>query len=137
MEAEFRRRGKVARDLFLDIHDWPKGKASPWAIRDALLASEFMIAWISPAYLRSRRGWIWMELTLAQLLEDSLNLGLGIRHPFVLAVFRGVTVRTIAKTPWIDYLHRAVVSPHERLEIPQIAKQVVKVHERALRDRGR
>lgn len=133
--AEFRRRRIPAGDLFLDIHHWPRGKASVWAIRNALLTSEFMIAWVTPAYLKSTRGWIWMELALGQLIEDSLNLGMGLRFPFVLAVFRGVSVSDIAKTPWIEYLHRGIVAPHEALSVKAVASRLVEAYQRELQDR--
>lgn len=47
---------------FLDIEDWPLGRVSMEVIREYLLRSQFMVAWITPSYLQNTRGWIWMEL---------------------------------------------------------------------------
>lgn len=133
IDREFTRRGRSPQGPFLDFDDWPQGAANASAIRDALLHSEFLVAWISPEYLRSARGWVWMELTLGQLLEDSLNFKqLGISFPFVLAVFRGVALADIERTPWLDYWSRAVVRSNESISMAKIARRLVDIRDREL-----
>src|SRR5438874_1319754 len=69
------RGGRPGMTSFIDFHNWPIGNLNTAVIRDYLRRSSFMVAWISRAYLTSTRGWVWLELAYAELVERSLNVG--------------------------------------------------------------
>ena len=57
-----RRRGRAALACFLDKHDWLIANDLVGVIREALLRSEYVVLWVTPAYLEaSKRGWVWVE----------------------------------------------------------------------------
>jgi hypothetical protein len=95
-----------------------------------------MVAWVSPAYLATTRGWVWMELAYAELIELSMNRNhYDLDHPFVVPVFRNLTVEHLARTPWLDYWQRQVVTPHQDHPVSEIARHLVDFHEQEARKR--
>lgn len=135
-----RRHGSVP--CFLDSKDWQAGRKNSELIRDRLLESMHMLIWVTPDYLRSRRGWVWMELAFAELLDRRLELQAMereelISYPFVVPVFMDVTHRQLARTPLHDYWQRGIRpidSPRERHSqvATQILDEYVKVHKALL-----
>src|SRR5256885_1200538 len=69
IEAHSGRGGGTALACFLDVQNWPAGNVNSAVIREYLLKSAHMVAWISPAYLNTLRGWVWMEFAYAELIE--------------------------------------------------------------------
>ncbi|MDX1966715.1 MAG: hypothetical protein SFV23_06045 [Planctomycetaceae bacterium] len=122
---------------FLDCDDWPHGKPTAPAIRDALGASEFPVVWVTPRFMNSSRGWIWFELAYGQLIEQSLNLGRpDWALPYVLAVFREIDIESVAPSPLLEYWGRSVVAAHESLNVAKIAERLAKVRTRHLPERN-
>lgn len=73
--------GGPVRSCFLDLDHWENGNDPAAVIREYLLRSEYMVAWITPAYLEaSRRGWLWYEFAYAELIEKSLNVGVSTKE---------------------------------------------------------
>src|SRR5262245_45655321 len=98
------RGGRPPLACFLDLHDWSIGNENSSVIRLNLLESAHLVAWISPSYLATSRGWVWMELAYAELIEQSLNLGsIGLQHPYIVPVYRQLSVQLLERTPWLGY----------------------------------
>ena len=137
IEAYSGRGGRMALTCFLDAQNWPKGNPSGMVMRDYLRRSAHMVAWISPGYLASTRGWVWMELAYAELIELNMNHGHdGLYRPFIVPVFRNVKVEHLARTPWLGYWDRQVVTPNQEHPIPEIALQLVDFHEQEAQKRA-
>jgi hypothetical protein len=136
VDAYSGRGGRPPLTCFLDVQNWPGGNVSSEVIREYLYQSAHMIAWISPAYLVNTRGWIWMELAYAELIELSNNFDyLGVRKPFIVPVFHNVTVDLIQRTRWVDYWSRQVVIPNQQHSVTDIAHKLVDFHEQEERKR--
>jgi hypothetical protein len=120
------RGGRAPLACFLDKHNWLVGNDNPTTIRDCLLQSQHMICWVTPAYLANQRGWIWMELAYANLLETSINLqNFGVRLPYVVPIFRGAAVEQVAQTPLHEYWQRNLVPPGQSPSVEAIARKLV------------
>ena len=129
--------GRTPIDCFLDRHDWPGGNNNTAVMRDHLLQSRHMVLWVTPGYLQSRRGWVWMELAYAELLELSFNFGqFGRRYPYIVPVFRGVTVEQTDRTPLVDYWSVKLAPPDAAFSIREVAAKLVDFHEQEARKRG-
>lgn len=110
------RGGAGGLTCFLDDHDWPPGGKSLQVIRDAMLESEHFVLWVSPNYLKTTRGWVWLELAYAELIEASLESELTRDPrrnvvPFIAPIMRGVKVDKVSRPPLHDYWQRNVI-PH-------------------------
>ena len=57
---------------WLDRHDYPYGRGSRAALRDAVLACRHVVFLVTDAVLASARGWCVQELAWAELLQDNL-----------------------------------------------------------------
>jgi hypothetical protein len=57
---------------WLDRHDYPYGRNSRAALRDAILSCRHVAFLITDAMLASARGWCVQELAWAELLQDNL-----------------------------------------------------------------
>lgn len=131
------RDGASRRKCFLDSEDWPAGQPNVDVIRRTLRLSQVFVAYVTPQYLRGTRGWTWLELAYAQLIEDYLNVAMvDRRFPFVLVVFRDVTIEDVHRTPLWDLWSRAAVGAHESLSPIHIATRLVGIREIMLGDRG-
>jgi hypothetical protein len=120
------RGGRPALQSFLDIFSWPLSNDTDGVIKRFLRNSEFMMAWVTPAYLTNNRGWVWMELAYAALLEAGLNpSGIDVEFPFIVPIFRGVGVRDIERTPLLKYWQRKLLLPDEAESLPDIARKLV------------
>ena len=85
---------------------------------------------MTPAYLANQKGWIWMELAYADLLETSMNLqNFGVRLPYVVPIFRGVTVEQVAQTPLHGHWQRNLVLPGQTPSVEEIARKLVDYHD--------
>jgi hypothetical protein len=136
IEAYSGRGGRPPLTCFLDVANWTIGNENSVVIRKYLLKSAHMVAWISPEYLRSLRGWVWMELAYAELIELSLNSdGYELRQPYIVPVFRGVALEQTERTPLLKYWQRQVVVPNKKHSIPQTAKHLVDFHDQEARKR--
>src|SRR5882762_11270234 len=105
--------GRTALQCFLDVHDWLTANGPSMVIKESLLRSEYMVVWVTPAYLKTRRGWGWQELAYGELLELSLNIDhLDVHNPYIVPVIpRKVNVQQIARTPLVNYWQRQLLSP--------------------------
>lgn len=122
-----------ANPCFLDIDDWPKGRRSLAVIRERLLASQFLVAWISSKYLKNQRGWIWYEAAYGQLIEASFNYRqFDLPNPFVVPVYRNVTLRQVERTPWLDFWSRRLFTKTRSLSISEIADGLVEFYLREM-----
>jgi len=136
IEAYSGRGGRAPLTCFLDVQNWLKGNQSGMVIRESLRRSAHMVAWVSPTYLATTRGWVWMELAYAELIERSMNHGhFDLAHPFIVPVFRRLTAEHLARTPWHDYWQRAIVPPHQEHSVAEIARHLVDFHEQEARKR--
>ena len=129
-----RKRGRKSLDCFLDNEDWQIGRLDGNVLREKLIVSEIFVAWITPEYLMNRRGWIWMEMAYAELIELSLNVGqLGNTLEYVISIYRGwgqgLDLNELLRSPWGNYLSQGIGrNPTEQLTIQNIAKILVKFH---------
>lgn len=57
---------------WLDRHDYPYGRGSRAALRDAILSCRHVVFFVSDAMLVQARGWCVQELAWAELLQDNL-----------------------------------------------------------------
>jgi hypothetical protein len=136
IEAYSSRGGRPPLSSFLDVQNWPGGNENSEVIRDYLLQSGHVVAWISPDYLKNDRGWIWMELAYAELIELSINIDyLDMHEPFVIPVFRDVRVELVQRTPWLRYWQRQLTTPNQECSVEEIAHKLVDFHEQELRKR--
>jgi hypothetical protein len=120
------RGGRPALSCFLDLENWPGGNVNSGVIKDFLFRSWHMAAWITPHYLANPRGWIWMELAYAELIELSLNLGnLQVTQPFIVPIFQGVSLEQIDRTPWVTYWERKLFVPDASISVSEIATKLV------------
>ena len=88
--------GRPALGCFLDVESWQTGNDILGVIKEFIPKSEYVVVWATPAYLANDRGWVWMELAYAELLETSLNLpGVNIRLPYIVPVFQRVAVEVM------------------------------------------
>lgn len=130
--------GQPGLACFLDLDDWEKGRDPGQVIRTNLLRCEYMVAWVTPAYLRaSRRGWIWHEFAYAELIELSLNArSYGEEFIYVVPVFRDVTIKLIERSPLIKFWLRRLFNPIPVPEIPDVARVLVDFYRQESRKRG-
>src|SRR4051794_18306598 len=64
--------GLQIQTCFLDLNDWEHGNPPKAVIRRHLAASHFFVGWVTPNYLKAaKRGWVWLELAYAELIELS------------------------------------------------------------------
>jgi hypothetical protein len=132
-------RGRAALTCYLDLHDWETVNEPSRVIRDNLLQSEYMVAWITPAYLEAgRRGWIWFEFAYAELIQLSLNAreGYGIRHPYIVPIFQGVPIEDIERSPLVNYWLLKLFNPAHHPTIPEVARMLVEFYDQEARKRG-
>jgi hypothetical protein len=128
---------RPALPCFVDIHDWPPGTDPTLVMREALYASNYMVVWVTPAFLSNSRGWVWVEFAYGELLDIGLNIAeVGSRFPFLLPVFRGVSIDQVQKTPLLRFWHRPVGPVDRLLPIPEVAKKLLDFHGLQLRKRG-
>jgi len=132
------RGGRRTPDCFLDIDRWLKGNTNSHVIRESLLRSEYFVVWVTPAFLRNRRGWIWMEFAYAELLDPSLNLDkFGTQLPYILPIFHGVSSRPAERTPLQPYIQRNLTRPGARdAPIANIARDLVDFYDQQELRRG-
>ncbi len=124
------RGGRTPLTCFLDVNNWPIGNVNTSAIKEYLLKSAHVVVWATPAYLQSVRGWVWMELAYAELIELSLNSAmLELRHPYIVPVFRTVSVEQLERTPLLGYWQRQLVVPNKDYSLMEIAQKLVEFHE--------
>lgn len=115
---------------FLDVEDWPLGNPNNGVIRDCLLKSAHLVLWVTPAYLRSTRGWVWIELAYGDLIERSMNPDLlDLKHAFIIPIYRQVTVAEIDRTPLLEYWQRKLVLPDEERSVRDLAQLLVTFHD--------
>ena len=134
IEAYSGRGGRRPLVCFLDVHNWPIGNVNSGVIREHLLRSSHMVAWVSPAYLATNRGWVWMELAYAELIELSMNLGsFDLRHPYVVPIFREMTVERLERTPWLAYWQRQLLAPNQEHSVTEIARKLVDFYDQEAR----
>jgi hypothetical protein len=127
IEEQSRKAGPAPLKCFLDIHDWPIANDLSQAMRELLLECQYMVLWITPKFLASDRGWVWMELAYAELLELTLNRRTRDRKLYYLApVFIDVRVQGLERTPLLNYFQRGIVRPDEKLAVPAIADRLIK-----------
>jgi hypothetical protein len=113
LDKEFAAAGGLpVQTCFLDIHDWDLGNPATAVIRRKLAASQFFVGWVTPHYLdHARRGWAWFELAYAELIELNLQASPDKEFPFVVPIFRDVSVDELSRTPWLDYHSRIIERP--------------------------
>ncbi len=131
------RGGQTELSCYLDAYNWAVGNDPGGVIRDCLLKSEYLVAWVTPAYLEaSRRGWIWYEFAYAELIELSLNLNVfGTVNHYILPVFRGVSVQEIERSPLANFWLRKLFSPDQIRTIPEISQALVDFYHQEARKR--
>lgn len=124
------RGGRTPLTCFLDVNNWPIGNENTSVIKEFLLKSAYCVMWVTPAYLQSVRGWVWIELAYAELMELSLNAALlERRHPYIVPLFRNVTVTQLERTPLLGYWQRQLILPHQDHSLSEIAQKLVEFHE--------
>lgn len=132
------RGGRPPLDSFLDVYNWPLGNDIRVAIRENLRQSQYMIAWITPEFVKTKRGWIWFEMAYAELQEETLNdPSPSLKYPFIIPVFQGVKFRQVERTPLLRYWERSLLTPLGRPNpIDQIAGKLVDFYDQEARRRG-
>ena len=132
------RGGRTPLDSFLDVYNWPLDNDIRGAILENLHQSRYMIAWITPEFIKTKRGWIWFELAYAEWQEEILNEpGERRKFPFIIPVFQGVKIAQIARTPLLRYWERSLLTPlGRRNPIDQIAGKLLDFYDQEERRRG-
>jgi hypothetical protein len=126
------RGGRPAFDCFLDVHAWPSANELSQVIKKYLLKSKYLVAWVTPAYLRSARGWVWTELAYAELIEIGMNSSPAIELPYIVPVFMDdVTVDELSRTPLLRYWQRRL--PTAGRPITEIARALIEFYDQELR----
>jgi hypothetical protein len=131
--------GRRELSCFLDLHNWEASNEPGKVIRQYLLRSEYMVAWITPAYLEAgRRGWIWFEFAYAELIQSSLNAreDFDEHHPYIIPVIRGVRIQDIERSPLVNYWLPKLFRPDEDPTIPEIARTLVDFYDQEAKKRG-
>lgn len=124
------RGGRTPLACFLDVNNWPIGNENTSVIKEYLLKSAYCVVWVTPAYLQSVRGWVWVELAYAELIELGLNAALlERRHPYIVPVFRNVSVNQLERTPLLGYWQRQLVVPNKDYSLNDIAQKIVEFRE--------
>lgn len=124
------RGGRVPLTCFLDVNNWPIGNENTSVIKEFLLKSAYCVVWVTPAYLQSIRGWAWLELAYAELIDLSLNAALPERrHPYIVPVFRNVTVNQLERTPLLGYWQGQLVVPNQEFSLNDLAQKLVEFYE--------
>src|SRR5437016_2902810 len=60
VDRSLHRKTDPALKCFFDVDDWEIGRPNLNVIRDKLLNSVHMLAWVTPNYVaQSQRGWVW------------------------------------------------------------------------------
>ncbi len=138
IERMSRNRKSGPLSCFLDLENWPIANDLGSAMRESLLKSEYLVVWVTTEYLENRRGWAWMELAYAELLELSRNTPTRDPHlPFVVPVFReGVSVEQVARTPLLPYWHRNLGPMGTVLAIEEAADRLVQFYEQEEKKRS-
>ena len=132
IRASSKRGGRHALTCFLDTKNWLHGNENAQVIREKLLQSEYVIIWITSNFLEITRGWIWIELAYAELIEQSRNIGqMGLPYTFIVPIFRGVSHDTIERTPLLNYWQRRLKPEHTKdsHSVESIAKGLVEFYE--------
>lgn len=68
----YERLGRAGVVPWLDRHDYPSGRPSRVALRDAVLRCRHAVFFVTHAMLRQARGWCVQELAWVELLQDNL-----------------------------------------------------------------
>jgi hypothetical protein len=124
------RGGRTPLTCFLDVNNWPIGNENTRVIKEFLLKSAYCVVWVTPAYLQSVRGWTWVELAYAELIELSLNAALLERcNPYIVPIFRNVTVNQLERTPLLVYWQRQLVVPNKDYPLHDLAQKLVEFYE--------
>lgn len=127
------RGGRPSLDCFFDVHNWPTANLNTAVIREYLLKSDHMLCWVTPAYLANSRGWVWMEMAYAELIDLSANLGqLEVRAPYIVPVFRGVDLQELSRTPLLRYWERRLIATDQSTSLKEIASRLVDFHEQEM-----
>lgn len=123
--------GTPRKRCYLDVTNWTNGVDNGEVIRNALLQSEHMVLLVTPAYLRARRGWVWMELAYGEIIHEDFRINTGGRenipsYPFIFPVFVDVKLRAIERTPLLMYWQRKLIVDSKSTDlITQVAKLLV------------
>ena len=130
IEAYSGRGGRAGLRCFLDVTTWPGGNENSEVIREALLRSEHMVPWVTRNYLNAQRGWVWLELAYSELIELSMNVeNLDIRHPYLVPIFRGITVAEVERTPLLSYWQRKLLLSSDPASVREVAMMLVDFRE--------
>jgi len=130
------RGARTSLRCFVDVQNWQIGNDNGTVIRDRLLHSDHMVCWVTPSYVATTRGWVWMELAYAELIELSMNIAqFGLRAPFIVPVFYNVGIAQIERTPLLAYWQRQLAYTQQSPDIAEIARKLVDFHEQELRKR--
>ena len=133
-----RRRPGPELNCFLDSENWEIG-TDAYLYRHYLLKSRFMIAWITPSYLKNKRGWVWFELRDAEILEERYNAEHGSASGLILyyiaPVFRGVGMKQVDPTPLHRYSQRGLLKTGREYSLAQIAKTIIAFYDQEIRKR--
>lgn len=128
--------GRLPLTCFLDVESWQIGNDILGVIKEFIPRSEYVVLWGTPAYLTNNRGWVWMELAYAEILEASQNPRVNVRSPYIIPVFQGLTSEQISRTPLLNYWQRGIlVTDHER-PITDVARKLVAFYEQETRKRA-
>ena len=114
VESRLRRAGSRLVNCFIDARDWPRGRPALLALQDAILASAHTAVFVTPDYLHaSRRGWTWIEFALAYLIDAGRTQLHRSKSPYIVPIFRGVSVEDLGRTPLVEYWHSNLLPPGE------------------------
>ena len=72
---------------WLDLHDYPYGRTSFEALRDGVLKSRHTAFLVTSAMLDQPRGWTFVELAWADLLQENLREAGGVLHTVLFPLF--------------------------------------------------
>jgi hypothetical protein len=117
------RGGRPPLDCFLDIHNWDTAKLNTAVMRQKLLESTHIVFWVTRGFLQNVRGWVWIEFAYAELIELSANLGTLNHRPYIVPIFRNVSVQDLERNPLLSYWQRRLSKPD--VNIKEIAQKLV------------
>ncbi len=99
---------------WIDRHHYQYGPDSRTALQDAILRCRHVVFFITPALLKSPRGWCVLELAYAEILNRTLTFqGEQLTNVFLPLMFLPKSSRRGMRTVWQPLRDRAAFCPVE------------------------
>lgn len=110
---------------WLDLHDYPYGRGSRAALRDAIIGCRHVVFLVTDAMLTQARGWCVQELAWTELLQENLvQAGGPLQNVFLPLYFVEPSDRRLPRSVWQAARDRGAFCPvgrtHQEWAVDQI-----------------